>query len=594
MKTKLGLTLAVIAIALMSVTAAQAYGPVVGDFPDVYVGDAEFNVGLTQDQNMFLLADAYDFRDFVIDWDTPTTEVLWSYSVAEGGPTGIGLTFINGGKNLGAPGVGQNDPLNVDPSRRITNPAKGIYKASYEIRPNWPPLTAPVLPPPRPDPKGTGASSAVITYWASDTVEVDSTQAILGWVDDGTDSVSYSVSNKATATFDFAVDGTGDFESSTFGGFQAVTFSTASDTLLSMAAGATGTGNGYFGRWQSIMVTTPILHDIIPYEANKLYRVRYAMRTGQANPTLIPGWRVLSANMFFTHSYEQSFAPLALASAMEGHYLSASLQNVDLYLQPADQATNPAPGFNNLVGAGYDGRSVNVAFDILDLNTYTGSTGSIVCEDVTVDCFDRPGAGEVNHVISNPFATLQPTAAPSGTTWQRSSGASGELIVHLQGNTTGNNAIGLSEEAFANGILWRNASYVQGRDVLYRAKYTMSVPSPGTRANFTQFRARWNAELGSLGGLITVARGNGVDALNLSMVPELTSSGRTDYSLVWALGPHPPDMAIDPLLTIIGGPPRIAMSFDGVNVTGVVGADTEGGYCQLDRIEVEAMPVPQP
>ena len=130
MKKGLNITLALIAITFLSVTAAMAFAPVIGDFPDIYVGDAEDNVGLTIDQNLFIYPDAFDFRDYVMDWDDPTTTILWSFVLPDPGA----IVFINGQLpiNRGPPPAGT--PINPHPSRQLTK-GGNLFPAKYQVNP---------------------------------------------------------------------------------------------------------------------------------------------------------------------------------------------------------------------------------------------------------------------------------------------------------------------------------------------------------------------------------------------------------------------------------------------------------------------------
>jgi hypothetical protein len=322
------------------------------------------------------------------------------------------------------------------------------------------------------------------------------------------------------------------------------------------------------------------------------------MRTTQANPILFPAYRVNSFNDFFTQVYERSLAPIVLADAMEGLFLSASARNVDLYVQLPDNLST----FSDLVGAGYDGRTMAVGWDLLDLNGQPGggqdAIGTVLVNGIQVDRFPRPEANPEGpfQVISRPADVMVNNAGfPVGaSTWQRTNNLDGSVRMDVNGTSSApaGAKVGLLELPFGYGsLLWREASYVQDREVLIRAKYRLSVPAGATRAEWVNFRLRWGAELGNLGGLVGLQRGNGTGPVHLAVVPPSAPS-TADYYMVFSMPPAPQWMVDDPL-SIIGHAPSFFLAFDGVNNTGVTNATADGGSATLHSIEVEAMPVPK-
>jgi hypothetical protein len=604
MKKGLTITLALIAVVLSGVTGAFAYAPVMGQIPDVYVGDAEDN--LTMDLNYFNLPDAYDFRDYVLDWDDATTTLLWSFRIAGAVP---GITKINGLNDLGAPPPGSGGtPVNPNPARELTQGGTD-FTPTYRHYPYFPPAFPPLPAPPPSAP----TTNTVLTYFASDGTTADSCQAMLVWVDGGTDNISYSVEQLAAPTYDFSSDGTADFGTFTIGGFTAVTFDTGGGTYLAMESGAAGS---YFGRYFSNPIASPTYTEIIPYHANSLYRLRYGLRTTQADDTLVPGFRAVSGNSIFTQIYLADWTPTALSAANEGWGLSSSINNFDLYVQLPDQATNRPPDFDALLDSvgsppAYDFRTMTVSVDLLDASAT--QLGKIFCDEVTVDRFDRGFVG-VNSDPQGPIQVITDVAsmldtnlagdAPGAGTWQRTDNPDGSVTVNLNGSGAGASdpKIALLDsghgDPLAAAVLWRESNYLQGRDVMYRAVYRMAVPGGAgqARTDWTAFRSRWNSEIATFGGIVAYQRGGGVSAFHTATVPPVQPSV-ADYPMVWSMPPVPQWIADDSLSLLGGAAPTINLAFDGVNDfdnAGNSNAESEGGSCTLYRIEVEAMPVPQP
>jgi hypothetical protein len=648
---KKGLTVvALIAIALMSVTAAQAYAPVIGNIPDVYISDAENNVAQTQDQNIFDYPNAFDFRDFVVDWDDPTTSILWSFAMP-GGPKAPGnnlwLVDVNKTKDYTGPNwanpPGPPPPAN---NRRLTDPTKGIYTASFRatVAPQWPPWPAP----PRATPTKATDSRPIIFY-AGDGTDHDS-RGILVWYVDTSDVPPLAGTTRdylsstaqiiiETATYDFAsrandmntLDSlwTLGFSTAVFAGFSVPTWGSVAVNPLSMWAGTQSPNTlaeiGYFGRYYTptdlVGAASGIAQDIIPYHSNSLYRLRFKMRTDQANPTLIPGFRLVSHNFLYTQSFERVFSPWAASPLNQaGWGLVASERNQDLYFQLPDagEANHEAPDFQELVNLStvpkYDARTMNVAWDILDFNVIAGAislaTGTIYVEEVEVDRFERPKSVPPVLTITQTYDNLVAAGGDFGpvdpdtkaTRWTNTKGLTGEVRLHIEGTglPVDPDRICLLQSDFADPdfaqLVWKTRTnegvYGYDQGVLYRATYVLNVSAAdAAREDWINFRLRSSEETTSLGHVASITRGQQQAPIHMAMVPPLDSDGWGNYYLVWSLPPCPPA-----LVSALGYNPRISMAFDGVNIyddTQIFAAQDDGGQANLWAIYVEVIPVPQ-
>nr|HQH12815.1 hypothetical protein [Candidatus Sumerlaeota bacterium] len=94
MKKGLILTLATVAVALLS-TVGYGYAPIIGNIPDVIIGDKDDPIGSTEDLYFFRFTNAFNFDDYLSkhpnDEDQSTTNVRWSFLASD-----PGLLLING------------------------------------------------------------------------------------------------------------------------------------------------------------------------------------------------------------------------------------------------------------------------------------------------------------------------------------------------------------------------------------------------------------------------------------------------------------------------------------------------------------------
>jgi len=271
MRKSLHVLIAVVAFALMG-SIVFAYAPVVKPLPDVYIGDAEDNVG-TVDLNMFRFSNAFNLDDYVSDQDSTISELVWSFY--EGGPPNN--VEINGIYQLDDPA----DAINADTlGKDIRHAAAPFDDAMVDF---WDEKDSPRgSGPPWPDP--TSPLNEIITLFVSDGLYVDSGQMKVEAVDDGNDAIS------ATTVWEF-VDGW-DFEGDQ-DGWAFVTFAT--NVYDQQFATATSNFNG-----NAIGVTTDNATSrygfwygpTVAYEAGKLYKYAWNVSTGQTVQDLVPTVRL--------------------------------------------------------------------------------------------------------------------------------------------------------------------------------------------------------------------------------------------------------------------------------------------------------------
>lgn len=284
MKKGLKVTLAAVAITLLC-GAAFSYAPLIKDIPDIYIGDAEDNVGSTVDLNIFRFSDAINFDVFVYgdpgDDDFYTTGVRWSFQADSDE-----LLTINGINTLDI--LGGDDPL--EPAAKELSGYPNFSEPFDQV----PDAT-------KPDEKGRASSWAdfydlkdtdivqdpvgdpldtVITVFASNGTKVSSKEVIVRALDGGEDALSGGVSVDDLITWD-TPNSDGFTRHSLSDGF----YITAADGSFYIAGHSTSgekigisghaTRNVY-GAWYSPAA------DNVDYFANSVYRVKYTIESTAA------------------------------------------------------------------------------------------------------------------------------------------------------------------------------------------------------------------------------------------------------------------------------------------------------------------------
>jgi len=474
MKKGLILTLATIAITLLC-AGGYAYAPIIGNIPDVYIGDAEDNpVGSTVDLNFFRFSNAFNFDKYVSkdanDEDQSTTNVRWSFLADS-----AGLITINGIDTLADASEAIEPDLvskeltawgnNDDPSGagRATS-----WATFYDL------LDSPIgSGPPWDDPSAQTYSTdqpldTIITIYASNGVKADSKQIIVAALDDDFDKLSAGI--ELVWTYDEPVnDGwsktlavaDGTFINAADGAFYIATHSTDGQSV-----GAAGHAtNSMYGSWQSPKTD-------IAYANGYVYRANYTIRTNQTDSSKVPNCRL----------YINAVGDTELACAGGGRVgkggktgfpPDADGETYSIYMSPPDL---PAEITN-----------LQIQFEVIDFSG--DEEGTNYMDEVTVERFEKKSKaegtlaaswnsssfGSWTSLVLAAFNTNFGTATCAST-------ASGLQITTPGPYTT--NAINYGR--WALGAADSGVSFEADR--LYRCIYTLAVASAGEQATIGKIR----------------------------------------------------------------------------------------------------------
>jgi hypothetical protein len=401
-----GLTLTlmtVVAIAMMGSAAAMA--PVIGDIPDIIVGD-ESSV---TNPNLFVYPDAIDLDEWVTDADDPIANIRWSYEVV-----GTQLYQINGV----APLTTSDDPVNpgakaIDQSdtdgAKVDANARTITVRDIAL--------SPIAGPNASDPITN--HSQTVTIWASDGEDADSHTIIIWTENDQPDRLSGVVQPSGTKIYEKnftggpAPDWTWQFTVGT------VTSSTPS--------GRTGVcigvplGGVNIGQWNQ----TANFIDLTP---NAVFELRATMNSTQSTLESVP---------LFDFVYDNFTNPATSPNAYGGDYLflgnegganapgSGGRTNYRMFFTPMPILT---PQFNNATTGAFTATNaplndMRVYFRIIDADgagyNAEADQGVICMENVEIwkyDMGDETAVGAAEYDVQNITAATHYGLAPGGGT----------------------------------------------------------------------------------------------------------------------------------------------------------------------------------
>jgi hypothetical protein len=394
------LTLAIIAIALLC-NSVYAYAPLIGDIPDVYIGDQEDNVGRPPgvDINFFRFSNAFNFDKYVSkdtnDPDQSTTNVRWSFLEFPD----LGSLTINGKGTIADPAAAIDPGVkeltqypNNNPGWEPLNPGRVTSQADFRDlidspgSPPWGPPTTPL--------------NTEITIYVSNGAKATShtiiVKANIG-VPDAPDFLSGGISiipvggwtDPASQGWNKVLGGAaGSFVGRTSDGKP---FYVAAQTTSGGSIGISGSDTQFvWGYWQSPS-------DIIPYVANNIYRIAYTISTTQADPTKVPNCRLLTNFQGAGPSY-----PLYMAGGnrvgkgLAGLAPSTSGSTYNVYIGPPD-----------LTGLA---TNLRVYFEVIDFDN--AETGTNFLDDVSVDRFATPAKDPAKLVRTYAPPFTSPTWSP--------------------------------------------------------------------------------------------------------------------------------------------------------------------------------------
>lgn len=399
-----GLTLTlmtVVAIAMMGTASAMA--PVIGDIPDIIVGDES----AATPPNVFVYPDAINLDNFVTDADDPIANIRWSYEVV-----GTQLYSINGV----APLTTSDDPVNpgakaIDQSdtdaAKVDANAKTITVRDIAL--------SPISNPSAPDP--VQDHSQAVTFWASDGEDVDS-HTIVIWTDnDSNDRLSPEVGGgELIYSRNFAGgELTGWTWQLTVGG---ATSSSPAGQGLCIGVPLGGVNIGQWNQTANFIDLTP----------NAVFEIRATMDSTQSTLEAVP---------LFDFVYDNFPNPATSPNAYGGDYLflgnegganapgSGGRTNYRVFFTPMPILT---PQFNNATTGAFTAANaplndMRVYFRIIDADgagyNAEADQGVICMENIAIwkyDMAQETAVGAAEYDVQNITASTHYGLAPGGGT----------------------------------------------------------------------------------------------------------------------------------------------------------------------------------
>jgi hypothetical protein len=457
MKRGFILTLVTVAISLLCVSG-YAYAPIINSIPDVYIGDGEDNAG-TIDINLFRFSDAFNFDMYVRgdanDEDFATTQVRWSFlSLAAGELTINGISEVDVLDTIQPDLVGKeltsypnNDPVGT--TGRATSWATfyDLVDSPIASGPVWPDPTSPL--------------DTIVTVYASNGTKADSATFMVRAIDDQFDKVSSSGpelvkhwDSPATQGWAKALSAVSDgtFINAVDGAFYISAHSTDGGSLkIQGRATSTATGN-YFGSWQSPNTD-------IAYQAGKVFRVKYKIKTDQTDPGMVPDARLMTeftdgSDLLVSYGNRVHKSPFSPTTAGKWYNVYVGGQN------------DYSPDCTNL----------RVKFDLINFDA--SEWGNLYLMECIVEKFDVPAKS------AGTLIKTYDTAAQFST-WATNPNYAGLGITFFGPVTHGTSATGLSIQTDLNVTspaiidygFWECVSDVYYEaDTLYRAIFSLSSP----------------------------------------------------------------------------------------------------------------------
>jgi hypothetical protein len=538
-----------------------AYAPVIGNIPDIIIGDMEDNgtsCGLT-DLNFFRFTDAFNFDEYVTaetgDPDAGTTYpqiVRWSFLA-----TNTGLLKINGIATLADASESIEPGLKELTSYPNTGtPPRLTSLASFRDLVDSPEPDAP----PYLDPSEGSCLDTVITIYASNGSKADSKEVLVkANVKLGElclpDGLSWPIPPltpvkdwNSPGTEGWVPRGEGWPADNLFFAYTAdgkpfyVTSHTSSGGDISAAGHAT---RYVYGLWRSTGTD-------VPYVANNVYRIQYKISTSQADETKVPNCRLLT--------YFKSPTATMLAggnrvgkskTAGEGFAPDASGKTYNVYIGPPDLTAT---------GATF----LEVNFEVIDFDPNESGTNTM--EECHVARFDTPDktAGTLVKTYTTWAGFASYGGSILGTGFANATMGSGGSGLYL--TTPMTNPVGK--------IVW--GEWTLGADVsgdsfeasnLYRCVYTLHKSSGGNIGKIRLINANYAGDWSAKIAL--------VPDQEQAHMPQTTD---TEYS-VW----------FETMPALYSNPTYNGMSYL-ADVTD--GSATQGGTLYLSKIELLTYPIP--
>lgn len=488
MKRGLNLTLVTVAIALLC-SGAFAYAPIIGSIPNVWIGDAEDNVGSTVDLNFFRFTNAFNFDLYVshdpLDEDQSTTNVRWSFMADVDGLGNVmtDMVTINGIETIPDPTYSINPQDSAYELTAFPNndtPPRATSEATFRDILDSPLAESPPFNDPVTNPYDSRSPlNTIITIYASNGTKADSREILVvanvdptGTITELPDALSVSwppavdnVYTWSSPADDFTQAGPADgtFIDAPDGSFY---YDNRSSSGGSIAGSGDATDNVY-APWESAT-------DKVDYLADYVYRISYTLRTDQTDQDAVPNTRMMADFLNpATGLYPMSGA-VRLGRGPSAPTTSASVYN--LYVGPPDLTSL----YNEVNLATEDVTNLKIKFEVIDFSTE--ESGTNYCDQIQVSRFATPETSIATKVVTYPddtdFGSWIPISdlTPFGPT-TLGSNATGLFIETAETVQAG------SGDAQVDYGRWLLAAGSSGEsfeaDKLYRCVYTLQTPTAG-------------------------------------------------------------------------------------------------------------------
>jgi len=322
-------------IALGAVAPVFAAAPVIGDIPDVSIGDLDGSTA-----NEFVFNNAFDLNDYVT-YDGDKADLLWSFAEGDGGLGANQYTIngvqaaVSGTAAIAAEETGHPNTLNpanpINASTSVATFRDIILSPTSSSGPYDDPSTADAA---------TAAAGKAIRYYVSDGENVDSADAIIRSVDN---------SNSTLTPSD---DWSSDLTDTTFNGWVPSGLESAGVSIAKTANGLTMTAVPRTGETRFLGYQNENLLNYNDVGAGRIVRGKFYIST--TNPMLdfnvnkVPTFRLRLTNTTAIDAavhYEYAQTGIA-APAHEPRYALADNQNSEIaagmWIRPGDMADTPS------------------------------------------------------------------------------------------------------------------------------------------------------------------------------------------------------------------------------------------------------------
>jgi hypothetical protein len=452
MKRGLLYTLVTVAIVLLC-GQVSAYAPLIGPIPDVWIGDKEDNpISPPPDLNVFVFTDAFNFDIYAdhdpLDPDQSTTNIRWSFYSEEEFVTINGISRLSDPSEAIQPdGVGKE--LTSYPNNDPTFPRPTSWATFYDLV-DSPPASGPPWSAP-----GTYPGSPLndeITIYASNGAKASS-RTIMVVANVGTPDAPDALSGgiETVWTYDEPANEGWIKSMPVADGFMIDNFGNpfyigphSSSTVDGWVAGSGDDPEQRYSAWESPATD-------IDYVANKVYRVKYTIRSSQTDVTTVPNLRLMT-------DYVGTGVLAFTAGNRIGRGLFAPLVGGSEY-----SVYSQAP---DLTGTGVT--NAKVKFEVIDFAPE--EIGTNYLEKVVVERFDVPAGGTlVKSFTPGNFTGWTPTTI--GGIFGVATVGSDVNGLYIQTGVTPGGTQSLDYGAWSLGAGTSAESFEAGR--LYRCVYTL-------------------------------------------------------------------------------------------------------------------------